>query len=278
MSQSHVLTRRAFVAAASSVAAVSAAGKKLPVGLELFSVRNELKKDLMGTVKAVAKMGYDGMEFFSPYFDWTPAYAKEVRALLDDLKVKCLSTHNGPKSFAPEGMEKAIELNTILGSKFIVMASAGRVEGLDGWKKVAERLNAGAEKFKTAKIGAGYHNHALEFKPIDGKRPMEILAANTGKDVMLQLDVGTCIEAGSDPIEWIKANPGRIKSMHCKDWKEGEGYKVLVGEGQAPWKKLFQTAEKVGGIQYYLVEQEGSRFSEFETAEKCLTSFRKLHG
>ena len=267
------------MAAASAAAASTAYGaKKRPVGLELFSVRQALQKDLFGTVTAVAKMGYDGMEFFSPYYSWTTDYAKQVRKLLDDLNVKCLSTHNGPKSFADDGMAKAVELNGILGSRYIVMASAGRVEGLDGWKKVAERLNAGAEKFKTASMGAGYHNHQLEFKPIDGKRPMEVLAANTGKDVMLQLDVGTCIEAGSDPIAWINANKGRIKSMHCKDWKQGEGYKVLVGEGQSPWKQLFKTAEKVGGVEYYLVEQEGSRFSEFETAEKCLAAFKKLHG
>jgi sugar phosphate isomerase/epimerase len=107
---------------------------------------------------------------------------------------------------------------------------------------------------------------------------MEVLAANTGKDVMLQLDVGTCIEAGSDPVAWIDQNPGRIRSMHVKDWSPEQGYKVLVGEGVAPWKKLFQAAETTGGIEFYLIEQEGSRYPQLETAERCLANFRKLHG
>ena len=105
-----------------------------------------------------------------------------------------------------------------------------------------------------------------------------MLAANTGNDVMLQLDVGTCIEAGSDPVAWVEANPGRIRSMHCKDWSKEKGYRVLVGEGVAPWKKLFEAAEKSGGLEFYLVEQEGSDYSELETAQRCLANFRKLHG
>jgi sugar phosphate isomerase/epimerase len=118
----------------------------------------------------------------------------------------------------------------------------------------------------------------MEFKPINGTRPMDVLAKNTGKDVMLQLDVGTCIEAGSDPIVWVKQNPGRIRSMHLKDWSPdaGKGYQVLFGEGVAPWKKLLEAGEKTGGVEYYLIEQEGSRFPPIETAGKCLESYRKL--
>jgi len=274
------LSRRAFltVAAAAPVASILAQDKKIPVGLELYSVRDELQKDLTGTVTAVAKMGYQCVEFFSPYYHWTPDYARQVRKLLDDLGIRCLSTHNGPESFTADGLAHAIELNHTLGSRFIVLASAGKEDGLDAWKRVAETLNQGAEKMKPAGLRAGYHNHQTEFKPVDGRRPIEVLAANTGKDVMLQLDVGTCIEAGSDPVAWVDQNPGRIRSMHCKDWSADQGYKVLVGEGVAPWKKLFQAAESTGGVEFYLVEQEGSRYPELETAERCLANFRKLHG
>ena len=96
---------------------------------------------------------------------------------------------------------------------------------------------------------------------------------------MLQLDVGTCLEAGSDPGAWIRANPGRIRSLHCKDWSPdpAKGYSVLFGEGSADWKDIFEAAETAGGVEYYLVEQEGSRFSELETAERCLKSFRLKH-
>jgi len=272
------ISRRSLFAQA--VVAFAAPKKtRIPIGLELYSVREELKKDLMGSVRAVAKMGYEDVEFFAPYYEWTPAYAKDVRKLLDDLGIRCLSTHNSSTSFTAENLPHAIELNQILGSRFIVMASPGRVDNLDGWKAVADILNSAAEKLKTAGLRAGFHNHLTEFIPIKGKRPMEVLAANTGKDVMLQLDVGPCLEAGSDPVAWINANPGRIKSMHCKDWSPdpGKGYKVLFGEGAVPWKKVFQAAEKNGGVEFYLIEQEGSAYPALETAERCLAAYRKAH-
>jgi len=275
------ISRRSLLALTGAAPVFSAAkGKRIPVGLELYSVREELKHDLMGTVRAVAKMGYEDVEFYSPYFQWTDAQAKEVRKLLDDLGIRCLSTHNDFQSFEPAGLPRAIELNQIIGSKIIVMASAGRVNGLDGWKAVAERLNQAAEKLKPLGLRAGYHNHEAEFKVVDGQRPIEVIAANTAKDVVLQFDVGTCIEAGADPVAWINKNPGRIRSMHCKDWSPdaGKGYKVLFGEGVAPWKKIFAAAEKTGGIEYYLIEQEGSDYPAFETAERCLATFKKVHG
>ena len=279
------LSRRSFLsltASASVTLALPVAPKKrLPVGIELFGVRDELQKDLMGTLRAVAKIGYEVVEFFSPYTQWTPDYARDVRKLLDELKIKCLSTHNGANVFTPEGLTKAIELNQIIGSKTLVMASAGRVQGLDGWKGVADKLTMASEKLKPLNMRAGFHNHQLEFTPLEGKRPIEVLAANTPKDVTLQFDIGTAVEAGADCIAWINANPGRIRSLHLKDWAKGEAkdekaYRVLFGEGEAPWQKIFAAAEAKGGVEYYLMEQEGSRFSSLETAEKCLATYKKM--
>jgi sugar phosphate isomerase/epimerase len=80
-------------------------------------------------------------------------------------------------------------------------------------------------------------------------------------------------------VAWIRANPGRIRSIHCKDWSPdpGKGYKVVFGEGAADWKAIFQAAES-NGLEYYLIEQEGSRFPELETARRCLEAFRATHG
>ena len=140
---SNPLSRRSFLAMAAAAPLLSAApeGKRIPIGLELFSVRDLLAKDPKGTVTAVAKMGYEVVEFFSPYFGWTTDQAKDMRSLMNDLGIRCLSTHNGPEAFTGSGIAKAIELNGILGGKYIVMASAGRVApGLDGWKTVAETI------------------------------------------------------------------------------------------------------------------------------------------
>lgn len=278
MNDSYQLTRRSFVmsTALAGAAALNAAKPKAPVGLELYSVRDEMKKDVLATVRRVGQMGYEGVEFYSPYFQWTPEYAKEVRQVLDEAKLKCWSTHNSSSSFDAANLQKAIDLNGILGSKVLVMASAGKVEGLDGWKTVAEKLSSGQEKLKGAGMKAGFHNHKLEFVPIDGKRPMEILAANTPKDVVLQLDVGTCVEAGSDPVAWIQAHPGRIGSLHLKEWSKDKGYRVLFGEGAVPWKAVFDAAETSGGVQFYYIEQEGYDLPAFEVAEKCLATYKKM--
>jgi sugar phosphate isomerase/epimerase len=280
MPLAETLSRRTFLAlsAAAPLALASPAGKNIPIGLELYSVRNELARDLPATVQAVARMGYQVVEFFAPYFSWTPEYAKEVRKIIDDAGVKCNSTHNNMPSFTADGLKKAAELNQILGTKFLVMASAGRVTGLDGWKKLADLLTQASETLRPLGLRSGYHNHQLEFTPIDGKRPIEVIAAGTPKDFMLQFDVGTCVEVGSDPVAWIEANPGRINSLHLKDWApgEGKGYGVLFGEGDVPWKAVLDAAEKVGGVEYYLIEQEGSRFPALETAERCLATWKKM--
>ena len=261
-------------------ASAVAQSRKVPVGLELYSVRGELKKDLAGTVRAVAKMGYEVVEFYSPYLSWTPEEAKDVRKLLDDLGIKCLSTHNGAQSISAEGLPKAIELNRIIGSNAIILASPPKVSGADGWKGFADQLAAAAEKLRPEGMATGFHNHQSEWKAMeDGKRPMDILAANTPKDVILQLDVGTTLEAGADPVAWIKANPGRIKSIHLKDWGKGEGrgYQVAFGEGDAPWKGIFDAAESVGGIEFYLIEQEhAGADGELAMAQKCLANYRKM--
>jgi sugar phosphate isomerase/epimerase len=266
--------------AAPFAASAFAQSTRTPIGIELYSVRGELTKDLPGTVRAVAKMGYQVVEFYSPYFSWTTEQAKDVRKLLDDLGIRCLSTHNGPQSISAEGMPKAVELNQIIGSKYIIIASAGKVVGADGWKGFADQLAAAAEKLRPQKMATGFHNHQTEWKPFeDGKRPMDILAANTPKDVVLQLDAGTSVEAGADPVAWIKANPGRIRSIHLKDWGKGEnrGYGVAFGEGDVPWKPIFQAAESTGGVEYYLIEQErAGADGEFAMAQRCLDNFKKM--
>src|ERR1700752_3493636 len=126
------ISRRTFLAMSGAAFPLSHAAtlfgrqgqaKKIPVGLELYSVRTEYMRDLPATVTAVAKMGYEIVEFWAPYYQWTPAQAKDVRKLLDDLGIKCLSTHNSGDSVMPEGLAKAIELNQIIGSKYIIQAS-----------------------------------------------------------------------------------------------------------------------------------------------------------
>lgn len=283
------LRQRAFAApapTASPAELLPAPAGQPKIGLELYSVRTELMRNLPATLRAVAKMGYEVVEFYSPYVDWTFPFAKGVRTLIDDLGLRCYSTHNRFASVVPgEGMAKAIELNQILGARHIVVASPPRdTTTVDAWKRVCEQFTTAVEQLKPHGLSTGYHNHQSEWKPIDGPRhAMDIIAANTPKEFVLQLDVGTAVEVGIDPVAWIKANPGRIRSVHLKDWtpgtkEEGKAYRVLFGEGAAPWKEIIAAGESVGGVEFYLMEQEGSRFPEFETAQRCLDTWKKMRG
>jgi sugar phosphate isomerase/epimerase len=275
------LTRRSFLALSGALPwalKANAATSSIPVGLELYSVRDSLKKDLQGTVKAVAQLGYQCVEFYAPYYEWTEAQAKDMRKLLDDLGVRCYSTHNDQTYFNADKINHARDLNLALGTKYMVWSYTDAKPNIGGWKQVADKLNSAAETLASSGLTPGYHNHDAEWKPVDGQRPMDVLAKNTKPEIMLQLDVGTCLEAGADPVAWIRSNPGRIKSLHLKDWSSypAKGYKVLFGEGDAKWKDIFAAAESVGGAEYYLIEQEGSRYSELETASRCLQTYRSM--
>jgi sugar phosphate isomerase/epimerase len=276
------ITRRSFVALSATLPfATHAFAKKspIPIGLELYSVREALKQDPEGTVRAVAALGYQCVEFYAPYFEWTEAQARSMRQLLDELGIRCYSTHNDQKSFSPENISRARDLNLALGTKYVVMAYSEPKGSPDGWKAIADQLNFAAERLEPAGLKPGYHNHQAEWKAVDGTRPMDVLAKQTKPSVMLQLDVGTCLEAGSDPVTWIRSNPGRIHSLHLKDWSSdpSKGYQVLFGEGSAKWQEIFNAAESAGGAEYYLLEQEGSRFGELETAKRCLEAYKVTH-
>ena len=297
----HSLSRRHFLALAGAVPALLtvpslsraaaadtaaaqptelAAKKKYPIGLELYSVRGQLAAHLPETLRTVAKIGYTVVEFYAPYCDWKVPYAKEVRTLMDDLGLRCYSTHNNFTSFQPgDTMSHAIELNQVLGSRLLVLASAPGTKGLEGWKALCGRLATVVTELAPHGLSAGFHNHQAEWAALDGtQRIMDVVAANTPPEFVLQLDVGTCVEAGADPVAWIKANPGRIKVIHVKDWAPDKGYGVLFGEGVSPWKEIMAAVESVGGVEVYLMEQEGSRFSEFETVQRCLESWKKFRG
>lgn len=278
----HTVSRRTFLAMSATLpwALRASAASSIPVGLELYSVRKELARDPQTTVRAVAKMGYQCVEFYAPYFAWSEEETKQMRKLLDDLGIHCYSTHNDSSNVNAENIAKTRDRNLILGCKYVVVASTHpQPTDLDGWKTVADALNSADEQLAKSGLHAGYHNHEPEFTPIGGGRPMEVLAKNTKPSIMLQLDVGTCLKAGSDPVAWIRSNPGRIRSLHLKEWSSNpaKAYSVLFGEGNADWKGILAAAESVGGAEYYLIEQEGSRFSELETAERCLQAYRAMH-
>ena len=194
-------TRRSFLAMSAMVPFALnafATSNSIPVGLELYSVRDELAKNLESTVTAVGKMGYQCVEFYGPYFKWTEAQTKQYRKLIDDLGIKCYSTHNDQANLDLANINKARDMNLILGTKYVVMASAKVEPTVDGWKKLADTLNSAADTLAASGLKAGYHNHEPEWVKMGDTFPLEILAKNTGQKL-------SKIEKDADRDFWMSA-------------------------------------------------------------------------
>jgi sugar phosphate isomerase/epimerase len=185
-----------------------------PVGLELWTVRTNLERDYEGTLAAVARLGYQSVEIFSTYLDWTLDRARTVRRTLDDLGLTCASTHNGMRAFTPEALAKTVELNHILGSPVAIVASVPPVATLDGWRAESDRFAGVADALRPHRLAAGFHNHQREWRALDGHLPIDIVAARTPQDFVMQVDVGPAVEAGLDVPQWIRSHPGRVRSLH----------------------------------------------------------------
>src|SRR5205085_10360508 len=163
---SNTIPRRTFLAFSATLpfALRARAASSIPVGLELYSVRKELQRDPQATVRVVAKMGYQCVEFYAPYSQWSEDETKQMRKLLDDLGIRCFSTHNDHSYMTADNLARARDKNLILGCKYMVMASAGKEPNrLDAWKTVADALNSAEAQLEKSGLHAGYPNHAPEF-------------------------------------------------------------------------------------------------------------------
>jgi len=276
-------------AAAAPRILAQAAMRRRPVGLMLFGLRDELDRDFSGTLSAVRKMGYEGVEFFGTYFFWSDEYARGVRKQLDDLGLACFSTHNNSYSFTPDGFTRAMELNQILGSRGIVAVRGLALKtgplayhgfegsGLDGYHRLADRLGEACERLHGTNMACGFHTHSAEFEPVEGVRPIDILA----KVPELRFHVGAASIGlvGGGAIAFMREYPGRTQCLLCSDWPaRPDGKQPLLGEGKEPWKETLATADSVGGVEFYLVHQESSAIPPLEAAAKDLAAYRRLTG
>jgi len=169
---------------------------RIPIGLELYSVRHDLAEDVAGTLKAVAEMGYEGVEFAgSPQHS-----AQELRTILDDVGLVCCGWHTPFNLVQDDTLEDTIEFNRIVGNQYIIIPGlpGNLTQTRDDWRKVADFFNQLVEKLAPHDMLTGYHNHSAEFKLVDGEMPWDTLFSNTGSGVVMQLDTGNAIHGGAD--------------------------------------------------------------------------------
>jgi sugar phosphate isomerase/epimerase len=278
------MDRREFIAgtAAASVAAqvswATADHKIEKIGLELYTVRDLLKKDFEGTLAQVAKVGYKEVEFagyFENLSNLSPA-PKKAKQILEGDGLTAPATHVAYTALSPENWPKVIEASNVIGMKYIVNPSIDRelAKTADGWKKAAETFNRAGEESQKAGIQLGYHNHVEEFKAVDGQLPYDILLSECDPNLLkMEMDLGWVHEAGADPFTYFNKYPGRFPLVHVKDFDKN-GMMTEVGSGVIDWAKIFAKSD-VAGIKHYFVEHDQPMLP-MDSIQKSYTYLEKL--
>jgi sugar phosphate isomerase/epimerase len=259
------LSRRRFLALSAGTLAATTLARAyplgLPLGLQLYSVRETLPKDFAGTLKRVGALGYKEVEA-AGFYDHS---ADEVKAALDAAGLSCVSAHY-PLSVLKPTLDETIAYGKALGLGYIVCSSPKRQvpsKGydpltLDDWKWVADQFNHIGAKVAAAGMKFAYHNHTLEFTAIDGTLPWELLAQNTDPaKVGFEMDCGWVEVAGADPVHYLKTYPRRIVMLHVKDFKDKKPPSVPLGTGAIDYAPVFKAA-RGAGVRHVFVEQEES--------------------
>jgi sugar phosphate isomerase/epimerase len=246
--------------------------KKIPIGLQLYSLRDVAAKDVSGTLEAVAKMGYRGVEF-AGYYEQT---ADALRKMLDQNGLKCCGTHTQLDTLRGDAWKGTVEFNKALGNAFLVVPALphANMASLAALMDTAKLLTDLAEQARAVGMRVGYHSHAQDFKLLADRVPWEVLFTNAGPNVMMQLDTGNCLAGGGDPIAMLKKFPHRSATIHLKEHGGSKG--TVIGEGDVPWREIFEICESTGGTEWYIVEQESFRDSSLESVKLCLENLHKM--
>lgn len=247
--------------------------KKIPVAVQLYSVREDSAKDFAKVLKDVAAMGYDGVEF-AGYHNKS---AEELKKILDDLGLKVAGAHVGLATLLGDELEKSVAFHKTIGNRFLIvpgLAPEYRATLAD-WRKTAGIFNEVADKLAQHGMFTGYHNHNHEFKPENGVTPWDAFFGATKSAVCMQPDSGNALHGGADVIPLIRKYAGRSRTVHLKEFS-ATNPQALVGEGDIRWKDLFDVCETVGGTEWYIVEQESYAFPPMECIRRCRVNIRAM--
>jgi len=246
---------------------------KIPIGLQLYSVREDAAKDLSGVLRSVAGMGYEGVEF-AGYYGHSAA---DVRKMLDDIGLKCCGGHLGLDTLIGDALPATIEYQRTLGNLYLIVPgfAGNRTSSKAAWLETAGIMNEVAGHLKPHGMWTGYHNHHTEFKPMDGELPWDIFFGNTNSDVIMQFDTGNALVGGAEAGPFLRRYPGRATTVHLKEHSETND-KALIGEGDVKWGEIFELCETVGATKWYIVEQESYAYPPLECADRCLRKLREM--
>jgi sugar phosphate isomerase/epimerase len=244
------------------------AGKmhKLPLGFQVWTIREELLKDFPGTLRKMAAMGYETVEMCSPPgYGWTPLMkysGREMLTIVNDAGLKLESTHYGMAELR-KNLDERIGFAAESGQKQMILSSFGLPGSatMDDWIKAADELNEIGRKTKAAGIQAGFHNHHGEFEEIGGVLIYDELLKRFDPDlVKMQFQVAV-VNIGFLAADYFTKFPGRFISAHLADWSILDKKSVPLGKGIVDWKGLFAAAG-TGGVKNIFVEMDPVTFAE----------------
>lgn len=244
-------------------------GTKLQLGIQLYSVREDLKKDFAGTIREVAKIGFDGVEFFGQFGGLEPA---AVRALLDGLKLKCLTNYTSTAQAADPASD-AYRYAAVLGQRFLTSGDADKVNE-QAWPGVVALVPKAAQTAKAKGLTYLYHNHHQEFAPVGGKPAFDPLLAMP--ELHFEFDTAWLAKGGVDPVAFLRRFAGRIPLLHVKDitkdWQLTE-----IGRGSLDFAAIVQAA-RASGVQWLVYEQDVSQIGSLQSAKDSFAALKKLIG
>jgi sugar phosphate isomerase/epimerase len=254
---------------------------RIPIALQLYSVRHDLDADLHGTLRAVAEMGYEGVEFAG-----APKHeAAELKSVLDEFGLVCCGWHTPFALVQDDQLEATIAFNQVLDNPNVIVP--GIPEHLrrtrEDWLKLADLFNELAARLAVHGMRTGYHNHHVEFAPLGGELPWDTFIGNTGKGVIMQLDTGNAIYGGGDVISILERYPGRAGTVHLKPYSTvagrddpHQGFRPVIGDDDTPWEQVFALCETAGGTEWYIVEYESDAYPPLEAVRLCLENLKAM--
>jgi sugar phosphate isomerase/epimerase len=246
------------------------------IGLQLYTLRDQLPKDLEGTLKKVAEIGYKNVEGYD-YKNRMILGKKpvELRKIIEDLGMKLPSMHvvtelttGESRTSIMDQWKTTVEDMASIDVKYVVYAIIPEEERktLDDFKKWAERFNQFGEICKQAGSQYVYHNHDFEFKPLEGQMGYDILLKNTDTSlVKFEIDLYWITKAGQDPVAYIEKNPGRFELYHVKDMENSPSKTFTeVGQGTINFERVFKVRD-IAGMKMFFVEQDQSKMDRFKS-------------
>ncbi len=254
---------------------------RVPLALQLYSVRNELAADTRGTLKAVADMGYEGVEFAGG----PQNTAEELKGYLDEFGLLCCGWHTPWGLVQPDKLDETIEFNKTLGNRFVIVPGLpGDLTGSrEAWTKLAAQFNGIADTLGGHDMVTGYHNHHTEFRLLDGEMPWDTLFGNTGDGVVMQLDTGNALHGDADILDILERYSGRAGTVHLKPYSASQAtdgghgaFRAVIGEDESPWDEIFRICEATGGTQWYIVEYESDAYEPLDAVDRCLKGLKAM--